>query len=56
MHTREILASETVSVCDATQKRPKKKTNVKVFGEKNTSLQRDKISHKQSFSFLCSLA
>ena len=34
-HTREILASETFSVCDdETQKRPKKKTNVKVFWRK----------------------
>jgi hypothetical protein len=42
---RSWLRRHFQSVCDATQKRPKKKTNVKVLLEANTSLKRDKISH-----------
>jgi hypothetical protein len=51
---RSWLRRHFQSVCDATQKRPKKKTNVKVLLEANTSLQRDKISHIKPFLFVFS--
>ena len=57
MHTREILASETFSVVcdDETQKRPKKKTNVKVFWRQTHQYKEIKFPTLNLFS-LCSLA